>query len=65
MWTERTWVSTVGGLVVSQALTLFTTPVIYVYLDRLSSYFSGGGSEPAATDLMEDDEAVRRAASVR
>jgi hydrophobic/amphiphilic exporter-1 (mainly G- bacteria), HAE1 family len=30
----------VGGLLVSQALTLFTTPVIYVYLDRLSSYIS-------------------------
>jgi hydrophobic/amphiphilic exporter-1 (mainly G- bacteria), HAE1 family len=28
----------VGGLLVSQALTLFTTPVIYVYLDRLSSF---------------------------
>ena len=28
----------VGGLLVSQALTLFTTPVIYVYLDRLGSW---------------------------
>ena len=32
----------VGGLLVSQALTLFTTPVIYIYLDRLSKWLSGG-----------------------
>ncbi|WP_046866193.1 multidrug efflux RND transporter permease subunit [Microvirga massiliensis] len=31
----------VGGLVVSQALTLFTTPVIYLYLDRLSGWLTG------------------------
>ncbi|WP_158814571.1 efflux RND transporter permease subunit [Methylocapsa sp. S129] len=30
----------VGGLLVSQALTLFTTPVIYIYLDRLSNWLS-------------------------
>jgi multidrug efflux pump subunit AcrB len=28
----------VGGLALSQALTLFTTPVIYLYLDRLNTY---------------------------
>jgi hydrophobic/amphiphilic exporter-1 (mainly G- bacteria), HAE1 family len=27
----------VGGLILSQALTLFTTPVVYLYLDRLNS----------------------------
>jgi len=27
-------ISIVGGLLVSQALTLFTTPVVYLYLDR-------------------------------
>jgi hydrophobic/amphiphilic exporter-1 (mainly G- bacteria), HAE1 family len=30
----------VGGLMVSQALTLFTTPVIYIYLDRFSSWLT-------------------------
>ncbi len=34
----------VGGLIVSQALTLFTTPVVYIYLDRLR----GRRPEPAA-----------------
>jgi HAE1 family hydrophobic/amphiphilic exporter-1 len=33
----------VGGLIVSQALTLFTTPVVYLYLDRVSDFFSGWG----------------------
>jgi hydrophobic/amphiphilic exporter-1 (mainly G- bacteria), HAE1 family len=28
----------VGGLLVSQALTMFTTPVVYLYLDRLSRW---------------------------
>jgi multidrug efflux pump len=31
-------ITIVGGLIVSQALTLYTTPVIYVYMDRLSSW---------------------------
>ncbi len=33
----------VGGLVVSQALTLFTTPIVYLYLDKVSNFFSGAG----------------------
>jgi len=30
----------VGGLAVSQVLTLFTTPVVYIYMDRLSQALS-------------------------
>ncbi|HAO41062.1 MULTISPECIES: multidrug efflux RND transporter permease subunit [unclassified Afipia] len=33
----------VGGLVVSQALTLFTTPIVYLYLDKLAHLFSQVG----------------------
>jgi HAE1 family hydrophobic/amphiphilic exporter-1 len=29
----------VGGLLLSQVLTLFTTPVVYLYLDRLARMF--------------------------
>jgi len=43
----------VGGLVVSQALTLFTTPVIYLYLDRLRRKEEGeeGEGSPGAPEL--------------
>jgi multidrug efflux pump len=34
-------ISIVGGLAVSQILTLYTTPVIYLYLDRLRVWLSG------------------------
>lgn len=33
-------ISIVGGLIFSQVLTLYTTPVIYLYLDRLRLYVS-------------------------
>ena len=43
-------ISIVGGLLVSQVLTLYTTPVIYLYLDRLRAWLSGArqarSSEP-------------------
>ena len=32
----------VGGLIVSQALTLYTTPVVFLYLDRLNAWLTGG-----------------------
>ena len=33
-------IAIVGGLVISQILTLYTTPVLYLYLDRLSEWWS-------------------------
>ena len=34
-------ISIVGGLIVSQMLTLFTTPVVYLYMDRLRVFLGG------------------------
>ncbi|HEY3696365.1 MAG TPA: efflux RND transporter permease subunit [Phenylobacterium sp.] len=36
----------VGGLLVSQVLTLFTTPVVYIYLDRLRTRGRDAELEP-------------------
>ena len=38
-------ITIVGGLIVSQMLTLFTTPVVYVYLDRVRLFLQGGADE--------------------
>ena len=43
-------ISIVGGLLVSQFLTLYTTPVIYLYLDRLGTWVKKRrGVQPAIT----------------
>lgn len=41
----------VGGLILSQALTLFTTPVVYLYFDRLKQRLRARQPEPAAEML--------------
>ncbi len=47
-------IAMVGGLLLSQALTLYTTPVIYIFFDRIGQRFSprseespGGTTQPA------------------
>ena len=42
-------IAIVGGLIFSQMLTLYTTPVIYLYLDRLRLWFQGHRRHPRAT----------------
>ena len=52
-------VSIVGGLIVSQVLTLFTTPVLYLQFDRLARRFGGpniskGESDPGLSETRPD-----------
>ena len=52
-------ITIVGGLILSQLLTLFTTPVVYIYMDRLQSWFQGArahgsGSAPAPVPAHSD-----------
>ncbi len=42
-------ISMVGGLLVSQVLTLYTTPVVYLFFDRLAVRFSGSHASGSGT----------------
>ncbi|HEX9591571.1 MAG TPA: efflux RND transporter permease subunit [Bradyrhizobium sp.] len=43
----------VGGLALSQILTLYTTPVVYIYLDRLQTWMFGGERKQAVSGHAE------------
>jgi multidrug efflux pump len=43
----------IGGLALSQMLTLFTTPVIYLYFDRLAQRFQPKASKPSDGPIDE------------
>ena len=47
-------ITIVGGLLVSQALTLYTTPVIYLMLDRLHHWLSGQGPHREPGTLIKN-----------
>ena len=44
----------IGGLILSQALTLYTTPVIFLYLERINSWLSNRSRKrtPDADDTV-------------
>ena len=50
-------IAIVGGLIVSQVLTLYTTPVIYLAFDRLATRFGRGKNSVPATDTGHPEAA--------
>jgi HAE1 family hydrophobic/amphiphilic exporter-1 len=46
----------VGGLLVSQALTLFTTPVVYLYLDRFSNMLSRWMERRSQIEIQSEEQ---------
>jgi multidrug efflux pump len=48
-------ISMVGGLILSQILTLYTTPVIYIFFDRLAGRFSRRRAAEAGPEVVLAD----------
>jgi hypothetical protein len=58
-------VALVGGLLVSQWLTLYTTPVIYLYLDRLSRFLGGTHRRSRLAEALSDTPRPRLVGDTR
>src|SRR6202045_4185004 len=53
-------IAIVGGLLVSQWLTLYTTPVIYLYLERLARWLGGSRRPSRLAEALTDRPPARR-----
>jgi multidrug efflux pump len=49
-------IAMVGGLILSQALTLYTTPVIYIFFDNLGQRFTNWRSPESSTGPAQPAE---------
>jgi hydrophobic/amphiphilic exporter-1 (mainly G- bacteria), HAE1 family len=50
-------VAVVGGLIVSQVLTLYITPVVFIYFERLMAYMRIGTQRPDETPAIHGSPA--------
>ena len=55
-------IAIVGGLLVSQWLTLYTTPVVYLYFDRFGHWLAGKRRRPSGEVPAAVPEATAKAA---
>ena len=62
-------ITIVGGLILSQLLTLYTTPVIYLFFDRLARRFSrdreAGRRKPAPEHAVQERPWLRPVTKLR